>query len=239
MKKTVILSAAFAALALVAAPAQAAPKDPVRALKAKIVPGHGVKFTGSVTWTDGTTEQGARDIKGVFQFGKKGVAAFDITTKDGDQQQRVIAVGKAGYYSGDRIGRSLPNGKTWYKNKNYGMPDSWAQFINPAEPGTMAELLKNGKTKGNSVSGSIALKDLKAVSAWVSAARFGNDHDDMEITYTLVLSPAGLVSKVTSTYTLAADGESYTSTVTSSYTGWGSKVSIKVPAASTVTAKLR
>lgn len=34
---------------VLALPAHAAPKDPVEALKATIVPGYGVRYTGSVT----------------------------------------------------------------------------------------------------------------------------------------------------------------------------------------------
>jgi hypothetical protein len=239
MKQALLATAALAALTVAAAPAHAAPKDPVKALNATIVPGHGVRFTGSVTWTDGTDERGARDLKGVFQFGKKDVAAFDITMKDGDEQQRVIGIGKTGYYSGGFIAGLLPEGKTWYKEKNRGMPDSWSQFINPAEAKTLARLLKNGTTKGDAVSGSITVKELKAVSAWVSAARIGKEHDGVKISYTLTLSSAGLVSRVRSTYALAEDGTTYTSTVDSRYTGWGGKVSVKAPAPATVTTKLR
>jgi hypothetical protein len=239
MKQALLATAALAALTVAAAPAHAAPKDPVKALNATIVPGHGVRFTGSVTWTDGTDERGARDLKGVFQFGKKDVAAFDITMKDGDEQQRVIGIGKTGYYSGGFITGLLPEGKTWYKEKNRGMPDSWSQFINPAEAKTLARLLKNGTTKGDTVSGSITVKELKAVSAWVSAARIGKEHDGVKISYTLTLSSAGLVSRVRSTYALAEDGTTYTSTVDSRYTGWGGKVSVKAPAPATVTTKLR
>ncbi|MGW5156574.1 hypothetical protein ACWEPN_13935 [Nonomuraea wenchangensis] len=239
MKQALLAIAALAALTVPALPAHAAPKDPVKALKATIVPGHGVRYTGSVTWKDGTDERGARDLKGAFQFGKKGVAAFDITRKDGDEEQRVIGIGKTGYYSGGVIGGLLPEGKTWYKEKNRGMPDSWSQFINPAETKTLARLLKNGTTKGNTVSGSITLKELKAVSTWVSAARLGNEHDGVKISYTLTLSSAGLVNRVTSTYALTEDGTIYTTTVDTRYTGWGSKVSIKAPAPSTVTSKIR
>ncbi|WP_431930458.1 hypothetical protein [Nonomuraea jabiensis] len=239
MKKEIISTVVFAALTVTAVPAQAAPKDPVSVLKATIAAGHGVRFTGDVTWTDGTDERGARDIKGVFQFGRKEIAAFDITAKDGDEYERVIGIGKTGYYSGDRISGLLPEGKLWYKSKNYGMPDSWSQFINPAEPNTLAKLLKNGKTTGNSVSGSVTVKELKAVSGWVSAARIGKEHDGLKISYTLTLSSAGLVSRATSTYTMAADGESHTSTVNTRYTKWGSKVSVTAPDPSTVTTKPR
>ncbi|MEV4567732.1 hypothetical protein AB0K12_28525 [Nonomuraea sp. NPDC049419] len=240
MKHALIATAALAALTLTttATPVHAAPKDPVKALKAKIAPGHGVRFTGGVTWTDGTDERGARDIKGAFQFGKKDVTAFDIDLKDGDEHLRVIGIGKSGYYSGDAFDGNLPEGKTWYKWKNRGMPDSWSQFINPAEPKTLARLLGKGTAKGRTVSGTITIKELKAVSAWVSAAGIGKTHDNVQIAYTLTLSSAGLVSRVRSTYSLKEGSTTYSSTVDTSYTGWGAKVSIKHPAPSTVTTKL-
>ncbi|MET7339259.1 hypothetical protein [Nonomuraea sp. NPDC005650] len=45
MKKTITALVVCGALLVTAAPAQAAPKDPVRALKAELVAGHGVRFT--------------------------------------------------------------------------------------------------------------------------------------------------------------------------------------------------
>ncbi|MGW0805422.1 hypothetical protein [Nonomuraea sp. NPDC002799] len=241
MKKMIILLAACGTLMLAAVPAQAAPKDPVSALKAKLVPGHGVRFTDIVTWSDGTDELGARDNKGAFQFGKKGIAAFDIAMDyGGDDKERVISIGKTGYRSSDRLASLLPKGKIWYKTVSGGaIPDSWAQFLNPAEPKTLTALLENGKTKGNSVTGSITIKQLKAVSAWVGAARFRKEDDSIKISYTLTLSSAGLVSRVRTSYTLSRDGELNQVTVDSRYTGWGSKVSIKAPAPGTVTTRFR
>lgn len=240
MKKTITLVVACGALMLAAVPAQAAPKDPVSALKAQLVPGHGVRFTDTVTWSDGTDNREARDNKGSFQFGKKGIAAFDITMDYGsDDKERFISVGKTGYYSGGRLEGLLPEGKTWFKTGGGAIPDSWAQFLNPAEPKTLAALIKNGKSKGNSVTGSITLKELKAVSAWVGGARTGKENDGVKIAYTLTLSSAGLVSRVQTSYTLSRDGELDEVTVDSRYTGWGSKVSIKAPDPDTVTSKFR
>lgn len=239
MKKTITLLAAFGTLLIAAVPAQAAPKDPVSALKAKLAPGHGVRFTDSVTWSDGTDEVGARDNKGAFQFDKKGVAAYDISMKQGDDQDRVISIGKTGYFSGTRLVRYLPKGKIWLKRAGGAIPDSWAQFLNPAEPESLAALVKNGKSKGNSVTGSITLKQLKSVSAWVAAAKIEKEYDDLKISYTLTLSSVGLVSRAQSSYTLSEDGELNMVTVDSRYTGWGGKVSIKAPDPGTVTTKLR
>ncbi|MFC4111173.1 hypothetical protein [Nonomuraea zeae] len=239
MKKMITLVVACGVLLVGAVPAQAAPKDPVTALKAKLTPGHGVRFTDTVTWSDGTDEQGARDSKGAFQFDKKGVAAFDISMDSGYSQERVISIGKTGYYSGGALTGLLPKGKTWFKAKGGAIPDSWAQFLNPAEPRTLAALIKNGKSKGGSVTGSITLKELKTVSAWIAAAGIGKEHDGIKISYTLTLSSAGLVSRAQSTYALAEDGELNMVTVDSRYTGWGGKVSIKAPDPATVTTELR
>ncbi|MEU7745369.1 hypothetical protein [Nonomuraea sp. NPDC049158] len=235
----ITLVAACGALMVAAVPAQAAPKDPVSALKATLVAGHGVRFTDTVTWSDGTDEEGARDSKGVFQFGKKGIAAFDISMTSGDEKERVISIGKTGYYSGGDVARVLPDGKTWYKGPGGAIPDSWAQFLNPAEPKTLAALIKNGKSKGNSITGSITVKELKAVSAWIAAAGIDKQHEGIKISYTLTLASTGLVSGARSSYTVTEDGDSNMVTVDSRYTGWGSKVSIKAPDPSTVTTKTR
>ncbi|WP_143043903.1 hypothetical protein [Nonomuraea jiangxiensis] len=234
-----ILAAACAALVATAVPAQAAPKDPVSALKAMLAPGHGVQFTDAVTWSDGTHQQGARDNKGTFQFDKKGVAAFDIAMDFGDDQQRVISIGKTGYYSGGNIAGLLPEGKTWLKGAGGAIPDSWAQFLNPAEPRTLAALIKNGKSKGGSVTGSITVKELGAVSSWIAGAEIEKPWQGIKISYTLTLSSAGLVSRAQTSYTRTENGESTTVSVDSRYTGWGGKVSIKAPDPGTVTTKLR
>ncbi|MBT2232594.1 hypothetical protein [Nonomuraea sp. NEAU-A123] len=131
MKKMITaLAAACAALSMVAAPAQAAPKDPVSALKAKLVPGHGVRFTETVLWSDGTDEREVQDRKGVFQFDGKGVAAFDIKIHWDDDtfgQERSVGIGKSTYHTGGVMPAVLPEGKSWYKVDRYGRPDSYGQ----------------------------------------------------------------------------------------------------------------
>ncbi|MCK2218267.1 hypothetical protein MF672_031420 [Actinomadura sp. ATCC 31491] len=226
-------------LALVAVPAQAAQKDPVSALKATMAPGHGVRFTDTVTWGDGLDEMGARDAKGAFQFGKKGVAAFELTMDYGDEQERVISIGKTGYYSGGVLEGRLPKGKTWLKDVGGAIPDSWAQWLNPAEPATLAALMKKGVRTGGSVTGSITLKELKAVSAWVAAAGVRKQYDGIKMSYTLTLGSSGLVNRLRTSYTVTEDGKLSEVTVDSRYTGWGSKVSIKAPDPGTVTTRYR
>ncbi|WP_043639335.1 hypothetical protein [Nonomuraea candida] len=250
MKKTILLAVACAAALTTAAapaqaaptqagPAQAAPKDPVAALKAKLAPGRGVHFTDTVTWSDGTNSQGTRDSKGSFQFGEKGVVGFDFSWKYGDEQRRTIAIGKTAYHSGGVYARLMPEGKTWFKRAGGGMPDSWAQFINPAEPKTLAKLIGNGSTKGRSVTGTITVKELRKVSDWVARAGIRKEDHGVKVDYTLTLAASGLVSRVQSTYAIKVEGEPNIVTVDSRYTGWGGKVSIKAPAPGTVTTSFR
>ncbi|MBF8191480.1 hypothetical protein ITP53_38460 [Nonomuraea sp. K274] len=235
----ITILAACGALMATGVPAQAAAKDPVSVLKTKLKPGHGVRFTETTTWSDGTDEREAQSNKGVFQFGKKGIAAFDIKTDAvGYGPGRVINIGKTTYHSGDVLTRLLSEDKPWFKTPTSGLPDSWGQILNPAEPETLAALIKNGKTDKSSVTGEITMKDLKKASAWVSDARMDSDFDSTKISYTLTLSSAGLVSKVRSSYTVTEDGESSIVTVDSRYTGWGGKVSVKAPDPGKVTTKL-
>jgi hypothetical protein len=100
-------------------------------------------------------------------------------------------------------------------------------------------LIEKGSRKGNVVTGSVTLKELKAVSAWIGAANTGRENESVKIAYTLTLSSAGLVSRVRTSFTLLKDGELNVVTVDSRYTGWGGKVSIKAPAPGSVTTEFR
>jgi hypothetical protein len=241
MRKTATALAICGALMAVALPAQAAPKDPVGALKAKLMPGHGVRFTETTTWSDGTDQRQAQENKGVFEFDKKGVAAFDVTMNQigYDEPARVISIGKTAYHSGGVLSRVLPEKKPWYKNSSGGaVPDAFVQILNPAEPTTLAALIKNGTSTKSTVTGTITFKELKKVSTWVSAARIGKNLDGTKVSYKLTLSPAGLVSKISSTFMASQDGETAIVTIDSRYTGWGGKVSVKAPDPGKVTVKL-
>ncbi|WP_113701790.1 hypothetical protein [Nonomuraea lactucae] len=243
MKKIMIMAlAACAALSVVAAPAQGAPKDPVSALKAKLVPGHGVRFTEKVTWSNGTDEREAQDRKGVFQFDRKGVAAFDIKIHWNDDdygRQRVVGIGKNTYHSGGVLPAALPEGKSWYKVERYGLPDSYGQILNPAEPKTLAALIKHGKSAKSSITGTITFKDLRRASMWWAGAKAPSSFDDTKVSYTLTLTSAGLVSRVQSSYTATEAGRSAMIAVDSRYSGWGAKVSVKAPDPAKVATEFR
>ncbi|MEU4511176.1 hypothetical protein AB0G05_16925 [Nonomuraea wenchangensis] len=244
MKKTISVLAVCGAFLVGTAPAQAqaAPKDPVRVLKSKLTPGHGVRYTELANWSDGTETSQAYATKGVLQFGKKGLAAYDIAgTAYDDEKDRVIYDGKATYYSGALAG-DLPKGKTWLKIPGGGgMPSEYDQVLNPTEPTTLAALLKKGRTSGNTVTGTITFKDLRKVSAWFSRSDLRSWAAETEIDYKLTLSSSGLVSKLWSSYTAKGvskgyeDFEGSTVIVDTRYTGWGAKVSVKTPNPRTVT----
>ncbi|MBB5780643.1 hypothetical protein [Nonomuraea jabiensis] len=242
MKKTITALAAGCAFLATATPAQAAPKDPVRALKSKLVSGHGVRFTETTTLVgDGKVKLQSR--KGTFQFDAKGIAASDITNKTGPAEpERAISIGKVTYTSGGIWEERLPAGKTWLKSG--GMPGGaggfYGQVINPAEPKTLATLIKKGKLRGSTLTGQITFKELEKVSRWFDASIPLRMHDDTKVAYTLTLTSAGLVSRVKSSY--AATGvfdksgfDGKTITIDSRFTGWGAKVSIKAPDPDTVT----
>ena len=243
MRKTISVLVVCGAFLVGAAPAQAqtAPKDPVRALKSKLIPGHGVRYTEIANWSDGTETSQAYNTKGVLQFGKKGLAAYDIaSTAYDDEKDRVIYNGKATYYSGALAG-DLPKGKTWLKaSGGGGMPSEYDQVLNPTEPTTLSALLEKGSKSGNIVTGTITFKDLRKASAWFSRSDLRSWASDTEVSYKLTLNTAGLVSKLWSSYTAKGVSKGYenfedsTVVVDTRYTGWGTKASVKTPNPKTV-----
>ncbi|QFY05484.1 hypothetical protein GBF35_01245 [Nonomuraea phyllanthi] len=244
MKKTItVLLTVSGALLVAAAPAQAAAKDPVRALKAEMVAGHGVRFTETANWSDGLDTLQAYTNKGVFQFGKKGPVGYDIASiAYDDAKDRAISIGRNTYYSGEYVADFLPKGKTWFRFEGGGaMPFLYAQVLNPAEPATLSALLAKGTRAGRKVTGKITFKDLDKVSPWFSGSDLSDWAGDTEVSYTLTLTSAGLVSKLSSSFRAKgtkneyADFEGDIIEVDTRYTGWGGKVSVKAPDPKTVT----
>ncbi|MEW1838922.1 hypothetical protein AB0392_13280 [Nonomuraea angiospora] len=245
MKKMMITAVVVCGAFLVnAAPAQAAPTDPVRALKTKLVAGLGVRIAETADWSDGTDTEQAYTNKGVLQFDTKGPAAYDISSTSWDEEKdRVIYLDKTTYLSGALV-EKLSKGKTWFKYKGGGgMPYLYGQILNPAEPATLSALLKKGTTAGNKVTGKITFKDLAKVSPWFSRSEVRSWPGGTEVEYTMTLTSAGLVSKLWSSFTAKdvpndySEYENSTFIVDTRYTGWGSKVSVKAPNPKTVTDK--
>jgi hypothetical protein len=243
MKKTITALVACGALLVPATPAQAAPKDPVQALKGKLISGHGVRFTETTTLS-GDDKVKLQDRKGTFQFNAKGIAAADMTSNStGLEPERTIRLGKVSYTSGGLWKDRLPEGKTWLKGGlSAGAGGFQGQVINPAEPKTLATLIKKGRLTRSTITGKITFDELEKVSPWFAASIPLRMHNE-KVSYTLTLTSAGLVSGVKSSY--AATGvfdksefDGKTITIDSRFTGWGTKVSIKAPDPETVTSKM-
>src|ERR1700754_1405690 len=148
MKRVITTLAACGAVLAVAVPAQAAPMDPVRALEAELTPGHGVRFTETVSFVDGLEERPSHKRKGAFEFDKKGVKDYDVTTNpDAKWRERAIRIGDIGYFCG--IDARATYGRTWYRLplSKFTIDELFhfsGQVINPAEPATLDALVKKG-----------------------------------------------------------------------------------------------
>ncbi|MGW2222050.1 hypothetical protein ACWCSD_44285 [Nonomuraea sp. NPDC001684] len=244
MRRMITTLAACAALLAGAAPAQAVSKDPVRALKAVLGAGHGVRFTETTTLSGGAGERAERRREGVFAFDAQGrVKALDVTTTGGEHgRERVIGfnhdIGGTSYQSGGFIGKWLKKGKSWWKDNH--RLHLWhtellgydEQLVNPAEPATLAALLKNGRRSGDTVTGTITFKKLSPVSRWAGHSTHAGWSPNGRLAYTVTLTSAGLVSRVQSTFTFAAGLDELVGRalhVDTRYSRWGDKASITAP----------
>ncbi|MEU8247075.1 hypothetical protein [Nonomuraea sp. NPDC048916] len=261
------LALASAATLITATPAQAAPKNPVAAVKKQFVAGHGVKFVDRTTAVEG----GVRGIlvrrTGTYQFGRSGVTASDITGKfafkasdfgeaaDSEMAkalttpERAIKVGKSTYLSGGLWGTLLPEGTTWLKVPGTtfgGLTDVYGQPLNITEPATLKTLLKGAKPAPGGYAGKITVRDLREVSTSFRAAQWLSKPKGKMlksvISWRITLDGRGLPTRLVSTFpmtALAADAPKGASfSVDTRFTGWGSKVSIKAPSADEVSTNL-
>ncbi|MEV0626987.1 hypothetical protein [Nonomuraea wenchangensis] len=248
MQKMIAALTTCGAMLVAAVPAQASSKDPVSTLNALLEPGRGVHFTETAVVLDGTERNEGRKRRGIFEFDKQGVRSLDITVTRGKEgRRRVIGIGQTSYESGGDVKKWIPKGKAWYVSRHQlflhhsqllGFDE---QVINPAEPQTLATLLKNGRTSENTVVGTIAFKELAKVSPWFASSEHRTWSDATMIRYTLTLTSAGLVSRVQSSYAAIKTGrkdlEGKTFYIDTHYSAWGGKVSVEAPHPRTVTDK--
>jgi hypothetical protein len=241
---------AGAAVLIASAPAQAAPKDPVKAVKAHLVAGHGVRFSETVKQVgDGTSSVVVRR-SGTLQFGKGKVVASDVTgtfaSGKGGKPERTITIGRTSWTSGGLYRSGLPKGKTWYKGSSAlaggGITGLVTQVVDAAEPSTLAALVKNGKRGKSGYSGTLTIKELAKVSRSLRAAKPIFAAPDTDIRYDLTLDRKGLPSRLSTSWQAAGlaalGGEDRTYKVETRYRGWGARVSIKPPPAAKTSAKL-
>lgn len=201
---------------------------------------------------------------GRLQFGKKGIAASDVTGKLASRDdekpaddfgggedssaaatalgkpERTIRIGRTSYISGGPMSAGLPEGKTWYKQSpgwTSGMTAYFGGFVNAADPSTLKVLLARSKRSGSTYKGSMTVTDLLKASDWSRATMWWKLDSGVKVNWTLAVSSSGLPVKLTTRLESKKAGVSKTA-MEMRYTRWGAKVSIKAPAASAVTTKL-
>ncbi|GGS58335.1 hypothetical protein GCM10010156_16240 [Planobispora rosea] len=202
MKRWVALVAAvlIASVPVTAAPAaaQAAPADPVGALKRQFHPERGVHIAEvSRLVLDGREKESVRfRIHGRVQFGRSGPVASDATWRlvmdpffrklledESDDEVRAIVeepiqqivVGRRNYISGGLVARNLPQGKSWIRAGDPSAQANIASYqpIDVFAPAVLKTLLKGVAGKavpgGFLYRGTISYKQLAEVSKDPSA----------------------------------------------------------------------
>ncbi|WP_181019855.1 hypothetical protein [Nonomuraea typhae] len=213
------------------APAQAAPKDPVAALKKQFVAGHGVRVAETVK-IESDGRKNTATTTGVLAFGKSGVVASDLRLKGkggaGLGASRTISVKGHTFLQGGIFGENLPEGKKWVRYPSAGAsPLGMNQLIDVFQPKVLKTVLAKAKPgKGDVYRGSITMKDLTKASGGKITGRFAK----VKIDYLVDLDSRGLVSRVTSTVALDFGLlGTIKSTADSRYTAWGARVTVKAP----------
>jgi hypothetical protein len=225
-----------AAAALVtAAPAQAAPVDPAKALKKQFVAGHGVRISETTRMTaDGKTTTAGKTT-GSLAFGKSGVVASDFRNRAAGggvdsslAPPRIITVGGYSYAQGGLFSEDLPEGKKWVRYSGQATGATYNQIIDIFQPKVLKTLVSHAKSfKGGTYKGSLTYNDLGKAYGQKIGGKIGK----IKIDYALSVNSKGLVTTLKSGWAMdfGVLGK-FRSTTDSRYTGWGSKVKIKAPA---------
>ncbi|MEU6777873.1 hypothetical protein ABZ912_01630 [Nonomuraea angiospora] len=223
-----VLAAAVAATALVtAAPAQAATPDPVKALKSKFLPGHGVKVSELMRMVSKGKKPDAIRMTGAFEFGKSGVIASDVTLRFVEHSKkftlRAVTVGKQMYFQSDEF-KELPEGKTWVRMGKASRADVSYHPIDLFRPAQLKGLLSHAKSStGGLYRGTLTTKQ----ASKLTGLYYGPGVD-----YRLSVGSAGLPSRF---FTSQKNPSASLETVDTRYSGWGHKVTIKAPPEELVT----
>ncbi|NRQ37938.1 hypothetical protein HII36_39830 [Nonomuraea sp. NN258] len=239
MKRILTGLALAAAATLVATPpAQAAPVDPVKALKKQFVAGHGVRISEtSVIKADGKNA-GTMKTTGTFAFGKKGVAASDLrnrTTDDaaaGLTPSRVITIGGHSYAQGGVFSEDLPEGKKWVRYPGEATGTTFNQMLDVLNPKMLKVFVAKAKSfKGGTYRGAITFSELSKLNG----TKMGGSLGKIKFNYRITVNSKGLVNRLVSDWTMDFGilGK-FTSITDTRYTGWGSKVTVKAPPADQV-----
>ncbi|MFC4111762.1 hypothetical protein [Nonomuraea zeae] len=228
------LALTTAAALVTATPAQAAPVDPVKALKKQFVSGHGVRISETTRVTvDGKTSTAGKTT-GTFEFGKSGVVASDLKNRapggvsSSLAPPHIITVGGHSYAQGSLFSEELPEGKKWVRYSGVASGGTFNQILDIFDPKVLKTLVSHAKSfKSSTYKGSLTYSELSKAYGQKISGKIGK----IKIDYSLIVNSKGLVTHLKSGWTMDFGILGKTrSTTESRYTGWGSKVKIKAPA---------
>lgn len=243
------LVATAAAVCAVAVPAQAesvasvqaAPVDPLKALKAQLVPGKGVKITelSSIT-LDFTSNDQAMQVQvntrtvGTLAFAKGNVATADLRVRMSSRQKgpnppyRIIAEGRNAYVTNAGIAKALPSGRSWIQSKASGPENAVLNVgVTPTELQFMLD--KASEVATGQYEGTATLTDFRHdKSAGKGNVEFHLYFDEHNLLTRTVVDTTTYPDDDSTAYDQMAF---HTDT---KYSGWGAKVKIAAPAASKV-----
>ncbi|GAA3444167.1 hypothetical protein [Planomonospora venezuelensis] len=254
------VSAAALAVPALTSAAHAQAADPLTALKSQFGTGRGVSFSETTKAALDGERRVTASRTGVLQFGRSGITAYDHTaktrikrsdvealTEDSEsvlakmlrglsRPERVVRVNNAYYLSGGAFGEFLPADKTWlrFPEATNGVTGSMSQLVNVAEPTTLKALLARATKQAGGYTGKTTFGELYKVSPWFRASvmdRPSAKEAKTVVTWKLSLGSDQLATRLTTSYTERSGSDKMVVTVETRYTGWGSKVTVKAPAA--------
>lgn len=258
MKRIAVsLALATGATLIVAAPAQAAPKntpkkvDPVKALQAQYTGRTGVKIetVRKTSLPKGKTV--TLQQTGVARFGASGPVAWRLTTNTqyskafrnaldakerasltaDEGEVRTIWVRKTRYAAGERFPGKMPENKTWARSSEPELSPS-GPLLDVFDPKVLKALLSRASsTRNGVVKGAVtAVPPLpEAVRRQLGLTKDAKVKRPPTINYTLWLDDKGLVTRLAATTSFTYRGSAITVSSDTRYTAWGSKPTIYAP----------
>ncbi|UBU15966.1 hypothetical protein [Nonomuraea gerenzanensis] len=213
----------------------------MKALKAQLIPGKGVKLTQSSSVTlDFTVDDQSMQVQvntrtvGTLAFGKGSVRSADLRVAMSTRQQkadppyRVIAEGRNAYVTNSGIARALPQGRSWVQARTSERRNPLLDLgITPADLQFMLD--NSSQVAAGEYAGTATLAEFRRDKS----AGEGN------VEFRLYFDKRNLLTRTVIDSTTSPDDDStaydqmafHTDT---KYSGWGVKVKITPPAAGKV-----
>ncbi|NJP94087.1 hypothetical protein HCN51_32415 [Nonomuraea sp. FMUSA5-5] len=237
------LAAAAVTLCALALPAQTASAataqaaNPVKALKAQLAPGKGVKIVESSSITvDFSVDEQAMQVQvntrstGTLAFGKGTVRGADLRVSMSSRQKaasppyRVVAEGKNAYVTNPGIAKALPAGRSWIQARTSERENSLLDMgVTPADLQFMLD--NSAEVTTGEYAGTAKLADF----------RHDKSAGEGDVEFQLYFDKNNLLTRAIVDTTTYPDGDStsydkmafHTDT---RFSGWGATVKINPPA---------